>query len=277
MENHMYNVKAIQYPNGEIQLRRYSSPLVLREENCYEKDMEFFYEPALDFDANPFTGKKTKEVDDFAMLDKLREENARRSYNRTKQSIFSYSRCASWEKFVTMTFNGQFVDRYNYDECSKLLRTWLKNQRRNAPDLQYLFVPEYHKDGAIHFHGLMANTGSIQFVDSGKRTKDKKTIYNISKWKYGFTTAIDVYNTHGVSKYLAKYITKELCDLTSGKHRYFASNNLEQPRAETFLVDDVEFPEFLDMYINSYGVEVKHISRPRVEHAFLDVDYYELL
>lgn len=273
----MYNVKIIRYPNGDIQLRKYSSPLVLREPNPFEKDMTFFYEPELDYDANPFTGKKTKEVDDFSILAKLREENARRSYNRTKQSIYTYSRCAIWEKFVTITFNDNYVDRYNFDECSKLLRTWLKNQRRNAPELQYLFVPELHKDGAIHFHGLLAKSGDIKFTDSGKRTKDKKKIYNISKWKYGFTTAIDVYDTHGVSKYLAKYITKDFCDLTSGKHRYFVSNNLQQPEGDMFLVSDTEFPEFLEMYVNSLGVEIKHISRPRVEYSFLDVDYYELL
>lgn len=272
----MYNVKAIQYPNGEIQLRKYSSPLVLIEPDNYEPDMTMFYETSLDYDLNPFTGKKTKEVDDFNYLAKLQEDNARRSYNRTKQKIFSYSRCATWEKFITITFNGELVDRYNFDECSRLVRKWLNNQRRNAPELQYLLVPELHKDGAIHFHGLFANTGNIKFSDSGKRTKDKKVIYNISKWNYGFTTAIDVYNTHGISKYLAKYITKELCNFTGGKQRYYVSNNLEEPINSTFLVSDSEFPEFLEMYINSMGVEVKHLSRPRTEFAFLDVDYYEL-
>ena len=107
--------------------------------------------------------------------------------------------------------------------------------------------------------------------------KDKKVIYNLGKWKYGFTTAVDVYDTHGVSKYLAKYITKELCDLTSGKHRFFVSKNLQQPEGSMFLVSDPEFPEFLEMYINSVGVEIKHVSSPRVPHSFVDVDYYELL
>lgn len=272
----MYNVKVIKYPNGEVQLRRYSSPLVLKEPSDYEKDMTMCYVPQLDFEANPFTGKKCKEVDDFEECTKAQEENARRSYNRTKQNIFTYARCAEWEKFITMTFNAEMVDRYNFDECSRLVRQWLHNQRRNAPDLKYLIVPEYHKDGAVHFHGLLANTGNMKFVDSGKKTKDKKIIYNMSKWKYGFTTAIDIYDTHGISKYLGKYITKEFCDLTSGKHRYFVSNNLEEPVSETFLVADDEFTEFFDMYTTSLGVETKHVSKPRIDHAYVDVDYYEL-
>ena len=266
----MYNVKAIRYPNGEIQIRRYSAPLILKDSNPYEEEIE------LDFDANPFSGRRCKEVDDFDILEKLKEENARRSFNRTKQTIFTYSRCANWEKFITVTFNGDLVDRYNFDECSRLIRKWLNNQRRNAPELKYLIVPELHKDGAIHFHGLLANTGNIKFSDSGKRTRDKSTIYNISKWNYGFTTAIEVHDTHGISKYLAKYITKELCDITTGKHRYFASNNLDTPIGEMFLITDEEFPEFLEIYKDLLGVDIKHISRPRIEHAFVNVDYYEL-
>lgn len=270
----MYNVKAIHYPNGEVQLRHYDSPLVLKESSPYEVEQpERQYK---DYERNPFDNKLTRIVDDFDNLEFLNQENARRSYNRTKSKIFSLARCFEPEKFVTITFNPTMVDRYDFDECSRLVRQWLHNQRRNAPELQYLIIPELHKDGAIHFHGLLANTGNISFKDSGKRTKDNKVIYNMNKWKYGFTTAIDVYNIHGVTKYIGKYITKELCDVTKGKHRYFVSNNLPQPTAEMFLVSPEEFEEFLEMYSNSYGLEIKHISKPRTEYAFVNTDYYEL-
>lgn len=272
----MYNVKSIHYANGETQIRRYSTPVNSKEPSPYEEN--YLY--------NPFDFKRTTMVEDFDELKKPEltpeqqkkqdEENAKRSFNRTKQTIFTLSRCAIWEKFVTFTFNGKLVDRYNFDECSRLVRQWLHNQRRNAPDLQYLIVPELHKDGAIHFHGLLANTSNMKFVDSEKRTKDKKTIYNIGKWKYGFTTAIEVYNTHGVSKYLAKYITKELCDLTKGKHRYFISNNLEQPISELFLLEDADFDIFLKDYANLWGKNIVHVSKPRTPYAYVDVDYYEL-
>ena len=36
-----YNVKLIEYPNGEKQVRRYSSPLESKEASCYEDDKEF--------------------------------------------------------------------------------------------------------------------------------------------------------------------------------------------------------------------------------------------
>lgn len=269
----MYNVKAIHYPNGDIQLRRYSTPLVLKEPSPYEPEQQ--EREYVNFERNPFDNKLSRIVDDFEDVEKLEKENAERSYKRTIQQIYSISRCAIWDYFVTFTFNGELIDRYSFEECSKVIRQWLHNQRRNAPDLKYMIVPEKHKDGAFHFHGLLADVGDMKFVDSGKRTKDKKHIYNMSKWKYGFTTAIKVYDTSGVSKYLAKYITKELCDLTKGKHRYFVSNNLQEPIAELYLMNDMEFSEFLEPYLDLYGKELKHVSKPRVEHAFVNVDYYE--
>lgn len=264
-----YNVRIIEYPNGEIQLRRYSSPIT-HKEPC-ETDVDRIC------DFNPFDYKTIREVDNLDDVLKTQEDNEVRSYNRTKNKIYEYSRCVKWEKFITLTFNEQKVDRYNFDECSRIARQWLHNQRKNAPELQYLLVPELHKDGAFHFHGLLANTGKMKFKDSGKRTKDKRVVYNMSAWSNGFTTAVDVYNTHGVSKYIGKYITKELCGLTKGKNRYYVSSNMPTPKQSVFLVaDDNDFSELLEMLVNSFGVEVKHVSQPRTFGAFVDVDYYEL-
>lgn len=272
-----FNVKVIQYPNGEVQVRRYSTPIERKEQNSYEKDMTFLYESELDFDMNPFTGIRPKEVESIDDLAKIQEDNARRSFNRTIQRIYEYSRCVCWDKFITITFNPEKVNRYDYHECSKIVRQWLHNQRRNAPDLQYLLVPELHQDGAIHFHGLLSNIGKMKFKDSGKRTKDKQPIYNMSAWSNGFTTATDVTNTHSVAKYIGKYITKELCSTTSGQQRYFVSQNLPIPDISTFIVDtDDDFNNLLETLNNSLSTETVHVSKPRRKNAFVDVDYYEL-
>ena len=270
-----FNVKVIQYPNGETQVRRYSAPIERKEPNEYEEDLREGYE------LDPFTYRTFKEIDDFSELpDKnhaSKEDNDIRSFNRTKQKIHEYSRCVRWEKFITITFNSEKINRYDYGECSKTVRQWLHNQRRNAPDLQYLLVPELHQDGAIHFHGLLANTGKIKFKDSEKRTKSGNVIYNMSSWIYGFTTATDVSNTHSVSKYIGKYITKELCATTSGQQRYFVSQNMPTPEVSTFIVEnEKDFMDLLQTLNDSLASETVHISKPRKKYAFVDVDYYEL-
>lgn len=267
-------MKLITYPNNSIQLRRYSVPMVTEPENPYETDVEY----------NPFDFQKVKDIPWYQPFPEPKkkgtsypEENEQRSFNRTKQKVFEYARCVAWEWFVTFTFAPDKIDRYNFSECSKVIRKWLNNQRRNAPDLKYLIVPERHKDGAFHFHGLLADVGTIKFTDSGHVAKSKEPIYNMPKWANGFTTATRVTNIRSVSKYVGKYITKDLCCLTKGLQRYFVSSNLPKPEISTFLVDsNTDFEDLLHTISDSFGVDVVSLSTPRHEGAFVDVDYYEL-
>ena len=269
-----YNVRIIEYPNGELQVRHYSFPLEREEPDFYESEKIYDSDKYM---PNPFDGQMARIVDNFRSVSSKQAESEIRSYNRTKQKIYEYSRCVKWEKFITLTFNQEKVDRYNFSECSRLARQWLHNQRRNASDLQYLLVPELHKDGAWHFHGLLAQTGSMSFVDSGKRDKKRHVIYNMGAWSYGWTTATDVSDTHKVSKYIGKYITKDLCGLTKGKQRYFVSSNMPKPVTSVFFVSDSDdFKELLEGLADSYGVEIVHESKPRSPGAYVDVDYYEL-
>lgn len=267
---------------------------------------------------NPFDGKIVLSKGHFNISKKDKSNEKRdtsktnffHSANRAKNKIFEYGRCCCWEWFVTFTFSKDKVnDRYNYDECSKLIRKWLNNQRRNAPSLFYLIVPEQHKDGAWHFHGLLSNTGKINFSESGRK-KRGKIIYNMSKWSYGFTTATKVTDTNAVSKYIGKYITKDLCEATKGKHRYFVSANMDKPETSTFFIDgvrdlseeelsvyndiskpedrisflrnifhkeeDMNFFSFLEKIVDSLGQKIVHVSSSGSEHSFVDVNYFEL-
>ena len=70
--------------------------------------------------------------------------------------VYNYSLANDWDWFVTLTFDPQKVDRYNYSDCAKKLKNFIDVTRRKCPGLKYLFVPELHKDGAFHFHGLIA-------------------------------------------------------------------------------------------------------------------------
>lgn len=296
-----YNVKVIQYPNGSYQIRKYStairakSPADLYEkytlfEDCkhekYKKsqfdlllngDVDYIRLDGKIYTLSPFDGC----IVEKSMLnahDRNTSSDIIHSLNRTKSKIYTYARCVKWQWFITFTFSNEKTNRYDYDECSRLVRSWLHNQRRNAPDLQYLIVPEQHKDGAWHFHGLLANTGKIKFSDSGKKDKKGKKIYNMSKWTNGFTTATAVGDIYKVSNYIGKYITKELCEITKGKQRYFVSQNMLDPTESVFFVDEnnENFIEFLSVLVDSLGCDIVHVSECKNENAFVGVDYYEL-
>lgn len=269
-----YNLKIFEYPNGEVQVRYYDKPMVsTKDEQFYENHDDVY---------NPFSHEKTRVVEEFEDVREISEEereyNRYRNFNRTKQMVFQYARCAPWEWFITLTFSGDSVNRYDFDECSKKARQWLNNQRkRYAPDLMYLLVPEQHKDGAWHFHGLLANTGDMKFIDSGHKDKGD-VIYNMVKWRYGFTTATKVKDIHKVAKYIGKYITKSVCDITPGRKRYFPSQNLPLPKVSTMLVDgDAEYEDMMEHICESLGKKVAHVSQTRAKENYTQVTYVELI
>lgn len=66
------------------------------------------------------------------------------------------------------------------------MNDWLKNRKKKYGRFDYIFIPERHKDGCIHFHGV---TGGFkgEVVDSGVRDKGH-IVYNCSDWRFGFST-----------------------------------------------------------------------------------------
>lgn len=130
---------------------------------------------------------------------------------RARRNVYDLCACNDdLEYFITLTLDKELIDRYDYSIIIKKLNTWLDNAVRRK-GLKYVLVPEQHKDGAYHFHGLINDC--FKLIDSGKTVNscdEVKPIYNIPEWKYGFTTAIHISgNRDNVCKYITKYITKQ--------------------------------------------------------------------
>lgn len=147
------------------------------------------------------------------------ESKIREDYNKDKNitrddsikrgidKIYDIAMCNEFDYFVTFTLDSAKVDRFDYLEICKKLKNWLNNSSKRF-NLMYLIVPELHKNGAVHFHGLIK--GDVKLSDSGKTTKDGKIIYNLSNWSYGFTTCIPLTGERiAVARYICKYITKD--------------------------------------------------------------------
>ena len=136
------------------------------------------------------------------------ESNARarrRARSAVRDLAFSNS---DLDMFVTFTLDSAKIDRYDVGAITKKLNIWLDNRvRRNG--LKYVLVPELHKDGAVHFHGLI-NAAALQPVDSGTLTmggqRPRKPrgarerarlladgwqiVYNLPEWGLGYSTGI---------------------------------------------------------------------------------------
>lgn len=163
--------------------------------------------------------------------DKKDPQSSLSSISRTKTTLEDLCICNQFDLFCTFTFDPKRFDSKNLLSCRRYMNTWIRNAKeRHSPDLKYLIVPELHESGAIHFHALIRGfNGDLR---DSKHSARGRTVYNIKNWHFGFSTAVEIDNIVGVSRYIRKYITKDMLTLP-GKKRYFCSQNLIRPTKET--------------------------------------------
>ena len=190
-------------------------------------------------------------------------ENAIRSMNRAKNNLMDILRCNEFDFFVTLTFNKNKIDRLNDNETRKAFTQWTNNITRDLHNLIYVAVPEYHKKGGLHFHLLMGGVTAedLKLVDSGKCVKSGRCkgqiIYNITKWKKGYSTATKILDTNAVKYYLSKYLTKGKVDPRFfNKKRFYVSRNINRPQIEKYAFEDNEnFNVFDSIPKDCYNIE----------------------
>lgn len=238
----MYNVKVLKYPNG-FQYRVYNKMV---ETGTMEEMLEdVFTSENLDE-----SGTNNNGIPESDTKDTLSEESKSRSLsvssNRTINQIYYLARSNIWDWFITLTFDPEKVNSFDYDECVSYLSVWLNNiKKKKCANLKYIMVPELHKSGRFHFHGLFADCPELNFIDSGKYIDGQK-IYNIGSYTAGFSTASRVGDNNRVTKYLAKYVTKDLIAVSSGRKRYWASRNLDKAVEEDMIIENVaELKDYL--------------------------------
>lgn len=193
--------------------------------------------------------------------------------------------------FVTLTLDKQYVDRYDVGSVVKRLSTWCDNRVRRQ-GLKYVLVPELHKDGALHFHGLIndvlpvSDSGTLD-RGSGKPVRPRSSrqrelwlaegahiVYNLPSWSLGFSTAIELYGDRTAAVgYVCKYIGKGL-SAGEGKpqrigHRwYFSGGQLDRPFVECYDVDiDAlrALPDAHTFVSDSLGCELVAVTLERGE------------
>ena len=181
-----------------------------------------------------------------------------RSCRRARQAVFDLAACNDFDLFITLTLNPRKIDRYDYKAVVRHLSMWLDNRVRRS-GLRYVIVPEYHKDGAIHFHGLI-NAAAVKLVDSRHRYKDGRIIYNLPDWTLGFTTAIRLSGDYrGVCAYVCKYVTKEVKGGTKvGGRWYLSGGTLQRP---IYRYDNVDYAGTAgrEHHVEGAGLSLKYV------------------
>ena len=154
--------------------------------------------------------------------------NLDRAQRRARTAVRDLALANPFRFFVTLTFDKAKVDRWDDREVLRVTKNWLDNAVRRY-GLAYVLVAERHKDGAIHFHGFFNDV--LEGVDSGHKTSRGQIIYNLPRWPWGFTTAIEVYGDYGAAvSYVCKYITKGTEKV--GGRWYYHGGALKKPDVE---------------------------------------------
>ncbi len=174
-------------------------------------------------------------VHDGSTVEKKEGENQ----SRAIQVVYDLARGLKWDWFFTLTFSPEEVDRFDFDACAALVLKFTRSMRHY--NCRYIIIPEQHKSGAWHFHGLAkgdlptklainSKTGKFVFDNKGR------LVYNVTNFDVGFTTATKIGSSDRTVSYLTKYLTKDkMSKVPKGRKRYWASRKLPKPEVDTFL------------------------------------------
>ena len=158
------------------------------------------------------------------------------AFCRAKSMVLQYALCNTWDYFFTGTLDKRKFNRWQLDKYQQSLSQFIRDKRKAyGTQIQFLLVPEQHKNGAWHIHGLLS--GLPQSALRKFRYPEPKDLVNGSylNWpdymrKFGFCSLGPITNPVATAFYITKYVSKELSrrggDL--GKHLYFHSRPLKK-------------------------------------------------
>lgn len=195
-------------------------------------------------------------------IEKRREEKSVENPNklannisRAKSTIYELALCNDWDYFCTFTLDKNKYDRYDLNKFHKDFTQKIRDlNKKEGYNIKFLLIPEQHKDGAWHMHGLVSGilaSHVLEFTEDRvlpKYINDKLQLGdNVYYWdtyteKFGFCVMEKIKNIYKVSSYITKYICKDLDktiqDLNA--HLYYCSRGLN--RAEIVQKGFIDMP-----------------------------------
>lgn len=168
------------------------------------------------------------------------------SVSRTRRVILEKALCNPWDWFCTFTISQSKYDRKDLVTWRDSFTQWMRDQRKKGFPIQYLIVPEMHKDGSWHAHGLFSGLPDSELISfkemdrQGYRSPDghrlpkklRNSVY--MNWqayldKFGFCSFGKINNPVAAGFYITKYITKDNDRMVQdvGLHSYYASRGLQ--------------------------------------------------
>lgn len=171
-----------------------------------------------------------------------REDNQRNetkldsNFSRARSMVLQYALCNPWEYFFTGTLDQAKFNRYDLDTFQAKLSQFIRDKRKAyKAKFQVLLVPEHHKNGAWHIHGLVHDLPEGVLSEFAFPAPQKLIDGGFLNWpdymhKFGFCSLAPIRNPVATAYYISKYVSKDLAQRESdlGKHLYFHSRPLKK-------------------------------------------------
>lgn len=176
--------------------------------------------------------------------------------SRAKSVVLQIGICNDWDYFFTGTIDHRY-DRYDLNSFYKIFSQWIRDERKRTKcKIEYLFIPERHKDGAWHFHGFVRGLDSNSVAPFVSGLHPQNLIDNgFLNWgayskKFGFCSLAPIRDILGAAFYVTKYISKNIEASISdyGRHTYFASIGLRRSQSMGYVYG---WRAELDSYIDN--------------------------
>lgn len=174
------------------------------------------------------------------------EDKLIQSLSRARRIVLELALCNDWAYFCTFTLDPEKYKRDDLPNFQKDFSQWIRDQRKKYKKLgfdfpiNYVFVPEEHKDGAWHMHGLLSDLTPfiIPFYCEymqGKFVPSDLIEGGYFNWpdyqkKFGYCSLGKIRNKVATSFYISKYISKQIdnCKLPPNAHAFYASKGLNR-------------------------------------------------
>lgn len=158
------------------------------------------------------------------------------NFSRARSMVLQYALCNSWEYFFTGTLDRAKFDRFDLGSFMSQLSQLIRDKRKvYKSQVQVLLVPEHHKDGAWHVHGLINGLPYWETAWFPRSAPQKLIEGDFRNWpdyqdKFGFCSLAPIRDPVATAFYISKYVSKDLSRRAGdlGKHLYFHSRPLKK-------------------------------------------------
>lgn len=207
---------------------------------------------------------------------------------RARSVIEQLGNCNEWDYFVTFTIDPAKYDRYDFKDFYTPFSKFVNNyKRKTGVKFRYVFVPEQHKDGAWHLHGLIGGLPESHLRQFGLDERLPEYIrnklmngYKLYEWpdfakRFGYTVVEPLRDADRAANYITKYIGKGFANDGRFKNARLFIPSLGLNRAEQLVKGCADMTGFSPVYecefSKVYKFSKEEYSLEELEGLFVSV------